>query len=64
MRFFSFTLILAVAILEVGPIPITPIFLMWIVLFRPVWFYEWVQKIYNKKKASDNMKNSFSAPAS
>ncbi len=42
-----FTL-LFVTILEVGPVPISGLALMWVVLFRPQWFYNLVQKIYQK----------------
>jgi hypothetical protein len=48
MRILSFLVLVVTSIVEIGPVPITPIVLIWIVLFRPVWFYEWVQKIYNK----------------
>lgn len=49
MRILSFLALVVISIIEVGPVPITPIVLVWVVLFRPVWFYEWVLKIYNKK---------------
>jgi hypothetical protein len=48
MRFFCLLILLIITIIEVGPIPITGLVLIWVVLFRPVWFYELVQKIYNK----------------
>jgi len=48
MRILSIIVLLCTSLIEIGPVPITPIVLIWIVLFRPVWFYEWVLKIYNK----------------
>ena len=48
MRILSILVLAVISILEIGPIPITPLFLIWVVLFRPVWFYEWVVKIYDK----------------
>lgn len=49
MRILCFFMLLAITILEIGPIPITGIMLIWVVLFRPAWFYALVLKIYNKK---------------
>jgi hypothetical protein len=49
MRIFCFLLLAIITILEIGPIPITGILLMWVVLFRPLWFYELVLKIYDKR---------------
>ena len=46
MRILCFFILLAIIILEIGPVPITGLILMWVVLFRPSWFYELVQKIY------------------
>lgn len=48
MRLLSALVLAIIAFIEIGPVPITPIVLIWVVLFRPVWFYEWVLKIYNK----------------
>jgi hypothetical protein len=48
MRIFCILILVVLSILEISPIPITPILLIWIVLFRPAWFYEWVQNIYDK----------------
>ncbi len=47
MRFFYVLILAILTILEVGPIPITPIFLIYVVLFRPVWFYQLILKIYD-----------------
>ena len=49
MRILCFFILLVITILEIGPVPITPILLMWVVLFRPTWFYDFVLKIYGKK---------------
>ncbi len=48
MRIFSILVLMLFSILEISPIPITPILLIYMVLFRPAWFYEWVRKIYGK----------------
>lgn len=48
MRILSFLILVVISIIEVGPVPITPVVLIYIVLFRPPWFYEWVLKIYGK----------------
>lgn len=49
MRIFCFLILVVITILEIGPIPITGLLLVWVVLFRPLWFYELVLKIYGKK---------------
>ncbi len=48
MRILSFLILVVISIIEVGPVPITPVVLIYIVLFRPPWFYECVLKIYGK----------------
>ena len=48
MRIFCILILVLLSILEVGPIPITPIVLIYILLFRPVWFYHLVVNIYGK----------------
>lgn len=48
MRIIAFFVLLTIALIEIGPVPITPFVLIWVVLFRPAWFYEWVQKIYRR----------------
>jgi hypothetical protein len=52
MRFLIVLILLIVTLLEIGPIPISGLILIWVVLFRPPWFYQLVCKIYNK--ATDN----------
>ena len=49
MRFLCVLGLVVVSIVEIGPIPITPILLIWIVVFRPIWFYQFVNKIYGKE---------------
>jgi len=49
MRILCLLVLTIVTLLEIGPIPITGLFLIWVVLFRPAWFYELVLKIYGKK---------------
>lgn len=48
MRIFCILALLIVSIVEIGPIPISPIVLVYIVLFRPAWFYNWVVRIYDR----------------
>lgn len=48
MRILSILVLIIISIVEIGPIPITPMVLLYVVLFRPVWFYELVVKIYGK----------------
>jgi hypothetical protein len=48
MRILCILVLSAISILEISPIPITPILLIYVVLFRPPWFYELVIKIYDK----------------
>jgi hypothetical protein len=49
MRFICLLVLLLITILEIGPVPITGLLLIWVVLFRPLWFYELVKEIYNKQ---------------
>lgn len=48
MRFLCFITLILISIIEVGPIPLTPLLLIWVVLLRPQWFYNLVLKIYDK----------------
>jgi hypothetical protein len=49
MRIFCLLVLLLITILEIGPIPISGLLLIWVVLFRPAWFYNLVLKIYRKR---------------
>ncbi len=46
MRLICVLVLLLITVLEIGPIPITGLLLIWVVLFRPRWFYNLVMKIY------------------
>jgi hypothetical protein len=48
MRILFILVLVVISIIEIGPIPITPILLIWVGLFRPKWFYELILKIYSK----------------
>jgi hypothetical protein len=48
MRILCLLALIIISIIEIGPIPITPILLIYVVLFRPAWFYELVVKIYDR----------------
>ncbi len=47
MRILCLLALIIIVILEIGPIPITGLLLMWVVLFRPIWFYNLVMAIYD-----------------
>jgi hypothetical protein len=49
MRLLCFIVLAIITLIEIGPIPITPLLLLWVVVFRPMWFYHLVIKIYAKK---------------
>jgi hypothetical protein len=49
MRIFLILLLTIVSIIEIGPIPMTPLLLLWVVIFRPAWFYDLVARVYQKK---------------
>jgi len=48
MRILCLLVLIIISIVEIGPIPISPVILIYVVLFRPEWFYDLVLKIYNK----------------
>jgi len=48
LRLLCLFALLLITILEVGPVLISGIGLMFVVSFRPRWFYNLVQKIYHK----------------
>ena len=49
MRIVCVLGLIVVSIIEIGPVPITPILLIWVVIFRPAWFYQFVLRVYGKK---------------
>lgn len=48
MRWVCLVFLILLMIIDILPIPILGLLMVWVVLFRPVWFYELVLKIYNK----------------
>lgn len=50
MRIICLLILMVTTILDIGPVPINGMMLISVVLFRPQWFYDLVQKIYAKKK--------------
>lgn len=50
MRLLCFLILTVITIIEIGPIPITGLLLIWVVLFRPRWFYHLVLNIYDYKE--------------
>lgn len=54
IRVICLLILIMVTILEIGPIPISGLLLIYIVLFLPTWFYDLVQKIYGYHSNSDN----------
>lgn len=49
MRLYYFVVVAFISILDFLPIPIFGLLLMWVIAFRPQWFYDVVLKIYGKK---------------
>jgi len=48
-RLFCLLALLALMVLEVGPVPISGLILLYVVLFRPLWFFRLVCAIYGRK---------------
>jgi len=48
VRWVYLLALILLIILDILPIPILGILLVWVVIFRPAWFYEAVLKIYDK----------------
>jgi hypothetical protein len=48
MRILCLWALIVISIVEIGPIPITPLLLIYVVLFRPLWFYDLVVRIYDR----------------
>ena len=48
MRWLVLLYLIIMTLLEVGPVPISGLLLIYVVLFRPQWFYDLVQDIYKK----------------
>ena len=46
LRLVCILLMIIVTIIDIGPFPITSLLMIWILLFRPRWFYNLVQRIY------------------
>lgn len=49
MRILCLLALVGLTILEIGPVPITGVILIWVVLFRPAWFYRLVCAVYGRK---------------
>jgi hypothetical protein len=49
MRILCLFALVIMSLLEISPVPITGLMLIWIVIFRPLWFYELVLKIYDRR---------------
>ena len=49
MRWICLFVLIIISILEISPLPITGLLLIWVVLFRPQWFYNLVLEIYEKR---------------
>jgi hypothetical protein len=46
MRILTLIILAVFMVLEIGPLPITVLLLMWVAYFRPLWFYKLVLAIY------------------
>ena len=56
MRILCVLILIVITILEIGPVPISGLLLMWVVLFRPQWFYDLVQKsMVNRSSNQPNL---------
>jgi hypothetical protein len=49
LRLLCLIVLVLITLLEIGPVPITGLLLIGVVLFRPAWFYDLVQRIYGKR---------------
>ncbi|MDD5276155.1 MAG: hypothetical protein PHR16_08740 [Methylovulum sp.] len=49
MRLYYFVVVTFISILDIAPIPVFGLLLMWVIVFRPQWFYDVVLKIYGKQ---------------
>jgi len=49
MRWVYLLLLILLSIIDLVPIPVIGLLLIWVVLFRPAWFYKAVLEIYNKQ---------------
>lgn len=47
-RIKSFLSVLILFIIDIAPIPVTPVFAVIIILIRPMWFYATVCRIYGR----------------
>lgn len=45
-RLKAFMVLLLLFILDIAPVPVTPVFAFAIILTRPVWFYQLVRNVY------------------
>ena len=48
MRWLCLFYLLLLMVLDILPIPVLGLLLVWVIITRPVWFYDMVQKIYDK----------------
>lgn len=48
MRLLCLLVLTLLTLLDIGPVPITDLLMIGVVLFRPKWFYDLVLKIYGK----------------
>lgn len=47
-RLQAMGILLVLAVLEIGPVPIAPFFGVYLVLWRPPWFGRWVADLYGE----------------
>jgi hypothetical protein len=50
MRWVYLCLLIVLSIIDLLPIPIIGLLLIWVVLFRPLWFYKVVLEVYKNKR--------------
>ncbi len=49
MRLLVLLIVVILTLMDFAPFPVTGLILIWIVLFRPMWFYEMVRTMYRDK---------------
>ena len=54
----SFLNILGLFILDIAPVPVTPVVAFFIILLRPLWFYRLVSAIYQNSNSVDQVIDS------
>ncbi len=57
-RIRAFLCLLVLFIIDIAPVPVTPVVAFAIILSKPIWFYRMVKTIYTKSVARSKEENS------